>query len=113
MEVLTENRKYFTLMGILPPNEDGRKWIKYRNYFIGFFCFSTICGSFVSTVCFASKFIRIDLELSLYALLQMGAFGGPSYLIIMSSILWRKFSDIFPKLQQIYDECWFIFSRFD
>lgn len=104
MKVLAANRQVFTLLWILPVSKDESKWIKLRNFSIGSIIFMALLGALISSGCFALKFATINLELSLYAVFQIAATLSQTYMLGFSFILWRKYADFFPKLQQMYDE---------
>lgn len=72
--------------------------------FVGISSLILVFAGLVASVYFAYKFLNVDLELAFHALLQICAWSSQSYMIVVSFILWHKFLDMFPKLQQIYDE---------
>lgn len=103
MEVLALNRQIFILFWILPVPHNGSKWIKLRNISIGSFNCIILIGTLISSGYFVYEFILIDLERSLYAIFQMTTSCSEMYMLVFSFIFWRKYAEIFPKLQQMYD----------
>lgn len=59
----------------------------------------------ISSSLFCWKYIKIDLEGSLYALFQVAGMLGMSNIIIVSFISRKKVPKIFENLSQIYKSC--------
>lgn len=103
MKVLELNRQSFILLWIFPtPKTDG-KLIKFRNILISLIHLYAIIASLIFSIGFAYKYVKIDLENTLYALFQIAAYGSQSYSMVIGYKLGSKIAQLFPKLQQIYD----------
>lgn len=67
--------------------------------------FTFVCFSAISTVIFIARFISVNLEDTLYALLQIAGLTYVIYAMIVAFILRHRINRIFGQLSEIYDEC--------
>lgn len=104
MEVLALNRYIFVLLWILPTPENTSTRIKLRNIIFSITNLILLIIGVISSACFAIRYVKINLEESLYALMEITSCGCQTYSMIFGFILSSKFAKMFPKLQKIYDE---------
>lgn len=92
----------FILISILPIDDPKLKW---RNILIGAAIFSCGLLTLISSAIFFCEFIFINLEQSLYALHQVAAFGGLTYIYVVGRMQRLKIIDLFIKFDVIQDKC--------
>lgn len=101
---LETNRRVLIWLCMFLPDETASKREK-LTYIVFTVCgVCTILSMLAASVTFFVKFVSIDLEESLYALVKISAYLCLTYMMIVVFILRHKISDIFEKLSTIYDE---------
>lgn len=88
-------------MGILRPSLDEFSFVKMGNKISGPFALMMMLLSCVSSMVFVLKFYKIDLELTIYAVLQVSANGGQSYSMIVCFIMGKRFDEMFVYLTNL------------
>lgn len=106
------NRKVFTSMAFFRPPHGESVWREMRNWCFGLICLLLVFSAFDSSLCFIYKFASIDLELLLYALLQIAAYGAQKYCMVICYVQRAQFLDVFQKMQKMYDDCKFNFPQY-
>lgn len=104
MKVLKLNQEILTALWILPVPDYETKWIKLRNTAISFTFFLLEFTMVISSVCFIYEYINVDVELSLYALLQLSAQSSQVYMLLFGIARRHKLAEVYSNIQQIYDE---------
>lgn len=102
MEPMATARKVLTWLCIVPADEETTKFKK----LIYIACtsalmVSTICG-FLTSSAFIIKFMSTNLEDCLYALIQICATVGDTYMMLVAFILRHKIAALFDRLAAIY-----------
>lgn len=100
---LPTNQRVLTWLCIRPMNTDENRWKKL--FYIMFsitFVSMDLTGLF-SSVAFFLINISTDLEESLYALFQISAFSGLTYMCIVAFLLRNEITAFLGTLSQIYD----------
>lgn len=88
-----------------PPEKSPTKWKR-----IGYFAFAlssnvALFSGFLSSVVFISKFRRVDLEGTIYALFHGAGALNMLYQSIVILFLRRELASIFENLEKIHAEC--------
>lgn len=112
---LPTNQRVLTWLCVRPMDADENQWKKL--FYIAFtitFLTIDLTGLF-SSIAFFLINISIDLEESLYALFQISAFLGLTYMCIVAFLLRYKITAFLGTLSQIYDarkRLRFFFTKF-
>lgn len=103
MKILVTNRRALTVLCLCPADEGTTK--KQKFLYIAFSIITNImvlCAITASFVFFC-KNISVDLDASLYSLLQISTFLNVFYMTMAAFTFRQQMGDIFEKLQEIYD----------
>lgn len=93
------------MLGACPLDEDASKWKRIAFSLSAFAIFTNQFFAVTSSVFFILRFISVNREETLYALLQVAGVTYVIYALIVAFILRQKINRIFIKLSEIYDEC--------
>lgn len=102
MNPLQTNRRVLIWLCAYPAPDSTNKWINLAQIAFTFTVFAMVMGYFIASAKFIIEYVRIDVELALYAMFQMAASIGDLYLIITAIILRHRIRDIFEGLKNIY-----------
>lgn len=104
MKPLVTNYRVLTWLCVCPPEES----INRRRKLVYIPLISSILIGNIffvwTSIVFFTKTVSVNLEASLFSLLQILAFSNIIYLIIVASILRRQIAGLFSGLSRIYDE---------
>lgn len=105
MKPLVTNQQVLTWLCICPIEKSVTKFEKCAQIGItSLFVLTLFCGLTASVVYFV-KFVSIDLEKSLYTVLQIGGTLLVLYTFTVLCLSRNKINAVFEHLTQIYDEC--------
>lgn len=105
MKPLETNQRVLIWLGVLRAPDTTNIFMKIFHILTTFIAFSIVLTSLSASVTFFLRYVRIDLEESLYALFQIASFSGLSYIIMFAFVMRNRTNVIFDKLTQIYNEC--------
>ena len=80
-----------------------RERLMHRAFALFIFAMNSI--GFIVSVAYFVKFVTIDFEEALFALLQLCGEGNMMYINVITFMLRRKITDIFNAISAIYAEC--------
>lgn len=98
-------KNYLILICSLPTPETTKSAIKQRNLASGLCHFILQLTILISSFGFLIKNVSIDLENSLYALVQLAATGSTTYMFIFGFVRREKMRKLFVEFQKIQNEC--------
>lgn len=101
MNPLKTSQRVLAWLCICPFDESANKRTKIIIFALSIFA-ANLC-SVAASVAFFFTFVSINLEESLYSILQIAAYFYVTYAMIMTFISRRKFNTIFEKLSKIFD----------
>lgn len=104
LKVLEWNRKLFVWMWVLPSPPSESIWKRLRYFALGMSCCFFVTTSLMAGAVFAYQLYTININLALYGLFQVSAYGSQVYLSFLSFIIWRKFVQLYVQLQEVYDD---------
>lgn len=104
MKPLATNRRVLTWLCICPFDQDAS--IVKRTFFIilALFQFALVSSASVSSIIFFVNNLSVDLEGCLYAVFQIAAYSGLSYMWVVAFTLRKKINQSFGTLDAIYEE---------
>lgn len=100
---LPTNQRVLTWLCIRPMNTDENRWKKLFYIMFSITFVSIDLTALFSSIAFFFINISIDLEESLYALFQISAFSGLTYMCIVAFLLRNEITVFLGTLSQIYD----------
>lgn len=110
MQPLATNMRVLSVLCIYPVDEGTSRWKCLTYILITVFVFFGNLSGFITSVAYFLKFVSNDFESSLHALLQICAFIGATYGLVVGLLSRYKFRDIFTRLTQIYDASKYTFQ---
>lgn len=99
------NRRILTWMCVLSSDETETKWTKLAHLYFIILLFSLNIIALLASMAYFLKYWAINLEESLFALLQMIGVTCMQYILIILIVLRSKISAMFQSLSEIYIEC--------
>lgn len=105
MKPLTVHRQMLTWLSICPPEANATLMKKYLYIIFTVLDIIIVFGVTSASLVYFVKMVLIDLQESLYALLQIVVYFGIIYVIFVAILLRHKISGIFDKLSLIYETC--------
>lgn len=103
MEILSTIKLTLTWLWVYRAEENTFWLLKLAHALFGFTVFATVASMTMGSMIFFARFASVDLEQSLYALFQISAFLGLSYVLIVAYLLRNEVTDIVKSLDDIYD----------
>lgn len=105
MKPLSTSQRTLTWLCMFPPSGDASNCKRISYFILSVSVFATLAICLMSSVCYISKFISVDLKASLYAMSPAIACTGLLYVYIVAIFSQRSISALFKKLSAIYDAC--------
>lgn len=103
MRPLSRIRDVFSCLCLHPFDKNISKWQKCARVITVLIVFTMNFCATISSVVFFLKNLSIDLEASLYALIQIFGMIGAVYTTIVTYLLRNQIYELFGKLSSIYD----------
>lgn len=104
MKPLVTNRRVLTWLCVHPADETTSKFEKISYFIFSLIVFSGILSSLIASIAFFYKYVKVDLEVALYAVSQIAAASSVLYAIIMTLFSRPGITDVFKRLTIIYNE---------
>lgn len=105
MKPLKLNQSAFITLCVCPADENIGWKTKLCNKLFTTAAYITLIGFLITSIVFIINNYKQNLEITLYALLQVVHVIAPLYLLIMAHVQRKQLSNIFSTLQTIYDTC--------
>ena len=102
MDPMSTNRRVMTWLCAYSAPESTNKWTNVAHIAFTLAVCVVVIEDLVGSAKFVNEYVRIDLEITLYAMFQMTAVIGLLYMIISSIVLRHRFRNIFESLKIIY-----------
>ena len=102
MDPMSTNRRVMTWLCAYSAPESTNKWTNVAHIAFTLAVCVVVIEDLVGSAMFVNEYVRIDLEIILYAVFQMTASFGLLYLIITSIVLRYRIRNIFERLKNIY-----------
>lgn len=99
---LKTNRWILTWLCVFPPEKNTSKWKKLAHIAFSLTVFIINAGSFFGSLAFFLKYMSVDLEQCIFALVQMIGEVNMSYVSIITFIQRDKIKAIYDDLSRIY-----------
>lgn len=104
MEPLATNKRVLVWLFLCSLDVEIKKWKKLACALLGSIIFMSTLSDMLASVAFRLKYIAIDLEECLFALLQCFGFGSVTYAFIVIFFQRHRMREIFRNLSAIYTE---------
>lgn len=116
MKPLATNRRILTWLCVCPFDRDTSIVEKMFFIILTLFLFALVSSALVSSIVFFANNVSVDIESSLYALVEIAAYSGLLYMLMVVFILRKRINRFLGTLETIYDESelklmWFISFR--
>lgn len=105
MKPLECNYRALIWLCVNPNEKNVSRWLKAIRITFALSVFVANSCAVIASIAFFSTFVSIDLEESLYSLLQIAAYIFVVYASIATFVTRRKFHKIFKDLSEIYEKC--------
>lgn len=105
MKPLVEYRRVSIWLGAYPIDENEPKWMKFTYMLYCFYSFLMNLVATISSLAFFLKNVSVDLEVSLYTLLQITASGCGTYACGFLFFSQNRVTKMLEDLTDIYNEC--------
>lgn len=105
MKPFSTNQQSLTWLCLYPVDETTSNRQKAAHIVFSVTNFIMLLSGLASSVAYFVKFASIDLEKSLYALLQIVTFTATLYALVIAFLLRHKIPALRENLSKIYDEC--------
>lgn len=99
---LETNRWVLTWLCVFPPERHTSKWKRLAHVAFSLTVFFINAGSFFGSLAFFLKYMSVDLEQCIFALVQMIGEVNMSYISIITFLLRDKIKAIYDNLSRIY-----------
>lgn len=97
--------KLLALLCVCPREKTANRWILIRNILFSIFVMFSLIMASVTSIIFAKKFMKSDLENALPAAAQSVLAIGEIYTFFSALVLRKKVQHIFTAFQTVYDTC--------
>lgn len=104
MEPLATNKRLLILFSGYYSKDNIPKWRQRANAFFTFTVFAAIIYGIIVSAAFFLKYVSIDLERSLYAIIQISAMSSAVYTIVFVLFSRRRITTVLDDLAEIYRE---------
>lgn len=91
-------------ISIFPSPNELDSFSKIRNIAVGVWLLLSQCIAFISSVVYFHKYISVDLEGSLYAIVQISGYSLTAYTYAMGYIQRKSIEKLFIKLRNVCNE---------
>lgn len=105
MQPLETNCRILVWMCVYPCDENTTIWMRSAHILFSVFIFVMNTTGFVFSGAYFVKYVSIDLEQSLFALLQTVGEANMLYILAITFILRHKITAMMRSLSRIYDMC--------
>lgn len=105
MDPLATNRRVLTWLCVFPPEKGTTKAQRMAHVALSLSVFVVNMGSFFVSLAYFLKYMSIDLEQSLFAVVQMLGEVNMTYISIITYILRRQITATYKSLCRIYKAC--------
>lgn len=102
MQPFSTFKNILVLLNILPSSDGTNLRAKIFNFSFSCFVLITLFLSFLSSSVYFFKFVKSDMENSLYALWQIFAYISPIYTWIAAYLMQKRFINVFTQIEDIY-----------
>lgn len=102
---LQSNRLILTWFCLFPCENDSSAFIKFAQRIFSLHCFILTCIGFCGSVLFVKRNLVIDLESSLFGVLQVAALINVIYMQILAHIHRTTIIATIKKFEEIYKSC--------
>lgn len=112
MEPLVTNKRFLILFSGYNSKGSMPKWRQRSNAIFTFSVFAAIIYGIIVSAAFFWKYVSINLERSLYAILQISAMGSAAYNIVFVFFSRHRITAVLDDLTEIYRESQTTFVTF-